>query len=247
MNARNTYLDALEDKLGLGKKWHANWLPGSTIEVGMVGSFDDGQFTQTADLEARGISLELGKDQDSGGNLSYASGGAVEFRAGVQGETDVKFAGLADGEAGVKVSFSRENAVAVSFLDIRGEGARDEKKLAEDMVAAFRKDRSIEIGECVVCRVLNADSGFALVSAESAAEVDMKAKAKIGSGPVDVGSLETTFDLKSQSKMSFAATMPSGAVAAYRILKLDDVGIFVLTPVVRSALVAEPPNYLATV
>jgi hypothetical protein len=246
MNARDTYFDALEDKLGLGRKWHANWLPGSAIEVGMVGSLDDGQFTHTANLKARGIDLEAEKDQQSGGDLSYASSGSVEFQAGVQGESEIDFAGLADGEAGVKVSFSRENAVAVSFLGTRGEGARDERKLAEDIVAAFRKDRSFEVGECVVCRVLHADSGFALVSAGSTAEVAMKANVKIGKGPIDIGSVKGALDLKSQSEMSFAATMPAGAIAAYRVLRLDDVGIFVLTPKVRAALVAEPPDYLAT-
>jgi hypothetical protein len=245
MSAKDVYLDGLEHKLELGKRWHATWLPDASVRVGMIGQPTDRQFNRTADLTTRGIQAGI-STEDGGSSIAYSTSDSVDFLVGVQGKSNVNFSGLADGEAGVKVAFHRGDAVAVSFVGLSTEQVDDEKQLAEAMVDAYGDNR-LETGDCVVSRVLSAKSGFALVAADAGAEVSLKASANLGSGSVDVGSLNAAMDLKHQSKMSLAVTMPNGARPAYRMLMLDERGVFVRRPIVVAAAVATEPEYLAVV
>jgi hypothetical protein len=217
-SAKDVYVNAIEGRLDLGEGWHAVWLPGARIEVGMVGRLVDDVFNVYGRLSDsdRGIHFDV-DSQPQHSHLSYATQGGVDIVAKAQGSTNAAFKHIAAADAGVKFAFKQEKAVAVAFHELVEKHVASYRQLERDVVAAADdREKRMEYGDIVITHVIHAASGVALMAERSGSEVELKADVNLGDGPIDVGKVGGKLSIVTEEAMVFAATMPDGVTVAYR-------------------------------
>jgi len=83
------------------------------MSLGDVGELSDRQFSRATHLEPLGIPFETVEDQ-ARDRLEHKTSGQVSIEATASGEPSTGFENIAEGEAGISVSFGRENAVLLA-------------------------------------------------------------------------------------------------------------------------------------
>jgi len=235
MSAKNLYIDAISDKLGLGGRWIANWPPGMPIALGAVGDIEGGGFVQRGHLADPDRAVPFAEDhvEDRPDGYDWATHGAVQVLAKAEGETSRAIPHVPKASAGIKIEFSRKNAVAIRFDEVTQKRVRSEKQLGKDLIAAWNDSNRMQIGDVVIVALLDTKGGIAATSASDSAQVQATLGADIGSGPIDLGKVKGELAITHESGTDFATTMPRGNVFAYRAVRLTRGGVFWLEVKIR--------------
>lgn len=107
------YAKEIRDRLHYG----ATWTPGTPLKLGQVGTFENGVFVPKSNLGALGIKrFELEADSKAT-SYTYSSSSGVSLNFKAKGASSQTFKSLAEAEAGVAISFTRENAVVFGVSD----------------------------------------------------------------------------------------------------------------------------------
>lgn len=91
------------------------WLPGLNVELGDIGVFEDGQWTQKSTLKDEGIPFRVREDDTPSEGLDLANGENWEVSGGVTG--DVKVPGGPSGHGVLKLSLSGSGSFVLRTSD----------------------------------------------------------------------------------------------------------------------------------
>src|SRR4051794_14329993 len=93
-------------------QYHAIWLPSTPLSLGVIGDLQDGVVVPIDNLkQALGINVEAEPlSMQSTESLMYQSQSGVTIQTKASGATTTLFKGIAEAEAGIAVSFSRQGA-----------------------------------------------------------------------------------------------------------------------------------------
>jgi hypothetical protein len=254
-SVHDEYVDVLRDRIGI-KSWIPNWRPGADIKLGAVGRIEDGEFTRAYSLKDRGISddvLKLAEPDTQPDDYDGASDNALSIDIKAAGETDQAFKGVAKASIGVKLSFSRESAVAMVYRGVLQHSFEDERTIGDAMVESWSGGPmpKMKIGDFAITQTMVAGWGFVFgsKSAKTSVLLEFAADAGIPKG-AKLGQLKGHFGIVNENDTSFRAYSPGGeegVVIGYRGLLLTQIGWFFLETVAEprttSFLVAE--NYAA--
>jgi hypothetical protein len=241
MSAHDDYVDVLRDQLGI-KSWIPAWRPGADIRLGAVGRIEDGEFVRAYDLEDRGLDRDLltpdepDKDPD---DYHGSSHNAVSVDIKASGKSDAAFQGVGKASIGVKLSFSRESAVAMVYRDVVEQRYTDERSIGDAMVESWSGGPlpKMKLGDFAITQIMVAGWGFVFGAKSSNTSVLMEfsANAKIPDG-ADLGQLKGRFAIVSEHETEFRAYSPGGrrgVVIGYRGLLLTQEGWFVVHTVAK--------------
>jgi hypothetical protein len=168
--------------------WPA-WLPGMWVKLGDCGTIDDFQFNRRTSLRSLGVEFEV-EDRGTPGNLVHQSVRGVTIQFQAQGESK-GIPGLAAGEAGVSIDFTRENTVVFAVRATRATAIADLDRLAVDLKA---KGRVFPPRYVVVTEVVAAGTATVLVARTSAGGFTLRAGADVPiAGIADLASAEARF------------------------------------------------------
>jgi hypothetical protein len=210
------YRRAVEDGIA-SEGWHPTWPVGTDIDVGTIGLISDGAFVYQGRIERRtGEKLELDLPAKSHRDtLEYATKGSVEFTAKVKGKTSRAVSHLLKAEAGVRLSFSTENALAISVGGLVEERVADVDDLEATMLR-LNKDGKLDIGNAVVTHCLVGSSGIVAMSASEDGEATIQTKVDVGSGRISVANIDGAMKWTHQHDLEFLAVASERIVIAYR-------------------------------
>jgi hypothetical protein len=245
-SAREIYIEAIEEKLDLGEWYNATWPIGADVEIGMVVAVDGDLIVRgrLSDPD-RGVAFTVDDSDQRPDSYQYASEGGVDVVAKAAGEDSGTFKWIGKASAGVKLTFTSENAVAIRATNVVRRGITNERQLARAIISAWHDGRRMDTGDVIITELLQTDSGFAAVSSARGAEIEVTAKADIGTGPISLGSLDGELHIAGQSKTQFAEDVPKGFAIAYRALEVDEVGLFRRHPAIFRRGILPERDYLA--
>ena len=195
------YTKIVVEQFGL----HASWLPGTLVEVGDIGEFHDGAFVRTSSLKAKRFSFKV--ESKPAPSMRFATQNGVEFLASAKGQTSQQLGAIGKLDAGLKIKFKTANALAL-VLD----PARDRRISDADAVAAWmetQRGKKLKEKQVVVTHVRSATAGVIAMAREAGAEVQLRADADLGKGPISIASVSGKFGLVSSTHTEFVS-IPSG-------------------------------------
>jgi hypothetical protein len=210
--ALDTYLKTVHEQFG----FHATWLPGTLVKLGDIGVLRDGAFVRTSSLAAKGFHVTI--ERRAAPAMRYASQGSVDFTASAKGRTDAAVGAIAKAQAGLKVSFSSARALVFVMDSASDESIADIESLESWMRTQL--DRKLTRDEIVITHLRRAKAGLIAMASSAGAEVQLKADAVLGQGPLDLADVGGKLALVSSKATEFVS-VPSGRIGAtplYRFL-----------------------------
>ncbi len=190
--------------------------PGALIEVGWIGKIDEGQFVRTSDLSEHGVRFQ--KRTVDMPAMRFASSGGVDFIASAKGKLSKAVSAIAEADAGLKIAFKREAAIAIVLDSVTETYIKNVDALSDWMLGDRR--RRLTDDHIVVTHVRRAKSGVVAMAQTAGAEVQLKTEASLGRGKISLGAVGGKFALVTSSATEFVSIPSgrSGLSAFYRAL-----------------------------
>jgi hypothetical protein len=175
--------------------------PDTAIEVGDVGSFDDGRFVRKASVKDRGLSFDI--DENPVNAYEYASSGKVSFGP------SAKIPNPMGGELlKAVVSFTKAKAVVVSFRGGVQQSVRDADAFSDGLMQLWYR-KELRTDRVVVWSVRRATSGTVLVSEDGGNQVEVMAdSALLGPAGITLAGLSVGVQFGAERKATWK--MPPG-------------------------------------
>jgi hypothetical protein len=208
------YTKELHDKFD----YWAAWLPGTRVQLGDCGTIDDLVFTPRASLANFDIDFDTVPDPDPMDILEHTSEGGVNVVFQVAGKNRV-IPELPVGEAGAKITFTRDSAVVFVCRDVYLHRIADEYHLCQtirDKVA--RREFPSEYR--VVTQLVEAGSATVLISSKSGADITLRAEAAAGYGPLDLASLAGQFSIVRSNNIWTRIVSTARLTPLFRIIEV---------------------------
>jgi hypothetical protein len=194
------------------KYWPA-WLPGTLVKLGDCGTIDAFQFNRRTSLKSLGVDFEP-EDRGTAGDLVHQSARGVTITFQAVGESRA-IAGLAEGEAGVGIEFSRENTIVFATKGARTTAIADVDKLAADLKA---KGKLFPPRYVVVTEVLAASSATVLVARTSSAGVTLRAGAAVPiAGIADLANADANFAITRNQNLATQIVTEESLTPLFRL------------------------------
>lgn len=247
MSQHDVYRNLFRDRIEI-KTWIPAWRPGVDLRLGMTGRVVHDEFVYEYDLGARGIEVPPADDVASEyANYEGTTEDGVDISVKAAGETNEAFHSVASADVGFKLTFSKKDAMAMVYRDIREHRITDQRMLAERMVESWNGGPwpKMQLGDLAVTALLVASYGFAFGSSSQSAEVVVRASADLGAPGASLGSIKGDIGVAWQKSTSFAALSPNGVVIGFRGLELRQEGLFFKKTVAKPVFEAvEEPGEL---
>lgn len=195
-------------------RYNAAWPPGIRVVLGDIGVIDDDVFMPLTSLGQFGTRLEL---SPAGNDMAfdYASAGSVEVGFKLAGAANPLLPNIPVDQAGLGISFTRENAMV-----FRAEGGvqqrfADETRLKAEIRSLMRAglwDRDWH----VVTDVVNARATAALVSRASEASVEVSVSADVSVGGLELLTADAGARIVASRSMQIAIIATNGLTPLFR-------------------------------
>lgn len=214
------YTTEIHDALG----YWATWLPGNPLELGQCGPIRHRVFDPQDSLANFKIEFETEKGGEPS-NIQYVSEGGVSYT--VQAAADnQRIPEIPQGKAGIKLRFSRDNAIVFVATQARHHRIAGTNRLAKTIY-----DR-ISVGEfppqyAVVTEVVVADSGTIVISSGSGAELAMSAEADLTAGLLDLASGGLGFSRVSSQDLRTEIIAKESLTPLFKLVGLKRNGRFI--------------------
>ncbi len=190
------------------------WLPIVRVAPGDVGRITDFQFTPLGNLGHFGVPFHL-EEGGAPSDIEYYSAGSVSIALKLAGEAPVPGSVLTQAEAGLRVTFGRENAVAFRCSGCTSARIPDQLSLGKQVLALHERGEWPE-DLVVVTEVISAGAATVLISSAVNASVDLRAGGRIGSGPVNLAAGDAGFQVVRASNMGMQVVAETGLTPLIR-------------------------------
>lgn len=229
MSQHDLYEEVFRGRFGI-KSWIPVWRPGADLRLGATGHITEGEFVREYDLKDRGVKLPSLVSADHGRDqYEFSTDGGVEVTSKLSGETNKAFKNLASADLGVRVDFTKDDAMAMIYREVHERRFQDDRAIAEEMVRSWNGGPwpKMQLGDIAITQLLVSGWGFAAGSSSRGSNVVIRASTSIGPAGKSVADLQGRLGIASQENTSFTALSESGELAiGYRGLELRQEGFF---------------------
>ena len=186
----------------------AMWLPSTVVHPGDVCDVKDDKIRVVSHLSEFGIEFEV-VDMAVETGFDYSSKGEVSVQFKVKGDAAPPGSELAVDEAGVSMSFGRTNAVVLQLANCTGQRLKSLHKVGQQVLDLHRDDAWPE-GYVVVNETVTAGASTIVISNAKEASMDLVAKGAVGSGPLQLASLDAGLETKRASSIGIQIVAKPG-------------------------------------
>ena len=172
----------------------ATWLPGTPLNLGDIGVLNKNEFVAISNLKELGIAFEVEEDTTKS-DLKYLSNQAVSITTKLAGTAPVLNSVLSEADAGFSVEFSRENAVLFKANGTLSPRIKNQIKLGEEIIERFKKGEW-DKNWVVITELIKADSSTIIISSSSNGKIELRAKANISAGNLDIANASLNLEPK---------------------------------------------------
>ncbi len=149
----------------------ATWLPADPIEIGDVGTLEDGRFRRTSSLKDFGIAFTASSSPSSQ-NLEYTS------TKGTKITTTAGAVATAVAKAQITIEFSREGAFVFHASGVRAHRLENRSEVGEKILDAYRNEKWRN--DWLLVEALHeAEHATVIVSEDSSAGLELVASADV--------------------------------------------------------------------
>lgn len=193
----------------------ANWLPSDPLDVGMIGTLEDGRFRQVAHLSDFGIRPDVSKP-GSGQPLKYRSTSGI----------DVAVDGGVGSDKGmistnVTIEFSAEGAFIFEALNVRQIQITDRFDVAAKIIECYENGKW-DADWFVIESLYLADSASILISQDQSARLVLAAESKFPILSTSLADPKLNLSIKSTRGRVFEAIAIEDLRPLYSCLRVRD-------------------------
>ncbi|MVN79315.1 hypothetical protein GO988_23530 [Hymenobacter sp. HMF4947] len=163
------YQQEMHNNLG----FFANWFPGDTLEIGDVGTLENGRFRRVTTLKSLGVESQVSMGHTTQ-NLQYTSTSGTTITASANASP---LSAVAKGE--IKIDFSREGAFVFNASGLTMHRLENRSQIAEEVLKIYAQDRW-EKDWLLIESLYEAKRTTVIVSEDSSAGLVLQASAEIG-------------------------------------------------------------------
>jgi hypothetical protein len=213
------YTAEIHAKLG----YWASWLPTTPIRLGDCGRIRDREFSPETTLERLGVSFEMGEESEPL-EIAYRSENAVDYKfqlaVGNQAIPEVP-----QGQAGVEISFSKENGVVFVVRDGRQRRIQDLDTLASDLESLIETG-GMRREYAVVTHVVDAASASVLISSGGSGKFVASAQADLKAGLIELANGKAGFSRLVARNIGTELLAREGLTPLYKLFGFKKSGWF---------------------
>ncbi len=196
----------------------ATWNPGTPMELGDIGIMKQKQFTKIGNVSDLGISFEIEEDHTPI-DLEFSSEGAVSISTKLSGTPTFTGSTLSDIDAGIHVTFSKENAILFKANDTRTPAIKNQIKLGKEIIELFKAGKW-DKNWVVITELVTADSATILISSSKEASIDVKVSGEIGMNELDIAEAELELEVKFSKDLSTKFIAKTGLTPLFKVSKI---------------------------
>jgi hypothetical protein len=194
MGLNTKYAKEIHDQFG----YLATWLPTANMQVGDVGTINDGIFDKKGNLKDLGITFSSQADPQMG-DVEYASTNAVSIEFKAAGDAPVSGGG-ATADASVGISFTRPDAVLFQASGCNTLTISNLPKVTDDILSKYRAG-DWPSDWVVVTDVVSSAATTVLISSGANAHIDLSAKGDLGTSKASLASADAKFAITKSSSI----------------------------------------------
>lgn len=210
MNMSRWYAREMKDNTN----YLPTWLPNVRVAPGDVGRITDFQFTPLGNLDQLGVPFHA-EDGNAPSDFEYYSAGSVSMMLKLAGEAPFTGSVLKQAEAGVTVTFGRENAIAFRCSDCTSARITDQLSLGKQVLTLHgRGEWPADL--VVVTEVVSAGSATVLISSAVDASVDLRAGGTVGAAQINLAAVDAGFQVVRTSNMGIQIVAETGLTPLIR-------------------------------
>ena len=169
------------------------WIPILAVRLGDVGRLTGNGYERVASLANFDIDFDV-RDDPSTGHLRYESKGAVMWQTKAAGEAPVEGSVLAQAEAGVLLSFGRENAVFFEASGCVTASIDNQVTLGGEILERYQK-QAWPKDHVVVTEVIRARHATVLISSSANAKAEFNVAANVSLADVSLTDVDAGIKL----------------------------------------------------
>jgi hypothetical protein len=200
-----------------GHGYWVTWHPSTRHRLGDVGTDDEGRFVGITSLAENQIA-SVTKPSDTKDDLTWRSESGVNVTLKVSGQSSPAFTGIADGQAGALVEFSRSNGILVAYRGLAESRLASQPALAEEMLRRYWLG-TWPLDWCVVSHLVTAHSGTILMASNGSSAVELAAQASTGSGAFTFADLAAGVRIARSTGLALEL-LGAGFTPFFRIVRL---------------------------
>jgi hypothetical protein len=212
MGLNTQYAREIHEQFG----YLATWLPTANIQVGDVGSIQDGIFEKSGSLKDHGISFSSHEDPQTG-DIEYASSDAVtiEVIAAGAGSATALAGSIVTAKASIAVSFRRANAVLFQASKCRTISISNLSVATSTILDQYRAGKWPK-DLVVVTEVVIADAATILISSGAGAHIKLSAKADLGASEAKLANADAGLTVDSSSAIGTHIIAQKGTTPLFK-------------------------------
>jgi len=215
MKTSKMYTNELKKQFG----YLATWLPGTPIALGDIGKMDDNVFTKISNLSDLGISFETQQD-DTPSDIEHNSQGAVSVSFKAAGSAAPPGSSLGEVDAGISVSFSKENAILFKANGTTSPSIKNQISLGQEILKRYDAgdwDKSW----VVVTEVVNANSATILISGSADSKIELKAKGSVEVVKIDIADADLGLETTTSKDLSTKILAEKSLTPLFKVSKVQ--------------------------
>ena len=192
----------------------ATWLPSTTLVPGDVCQMNDGMLRRIGALDDFNVSFET-EPGSTESTIEYKSAGAVSVTAKAAGSAALKGSGLGEPEAGLHISFAKENAILLMLTDCASSRIANVHSVGQQVLtqhaAGLWPDDYVVVTEAVAC-----GASTILVSSSTEASIDLSFSAAVETAGFSLATANAGLQSKTERNIGFRAVSAPGLTPLLR-------------------------------
>jgi hypothetical protein len=214
--AHAQYIGELQRAFG---NYRATWFPNVHLELGTVGTIDDGIFVPRSQLSSFGITFGTRRAPQPQEQFVYQSEGAVKTAFKAKGESNRLFQYIGDADAGIRVDFSRAHAVLFVLRGPYEDRIDDQFGLANQLLELPRSNFPREY--IIITHLVSAASGTILIAGSTESSVEIRASASIGN-LLDLANVDAGMSIAQMNGMHTQLLASASITPLFRAVRLRE-------------------------
>lgn len=178
--AQERYVDEMKDHFG----YYAAWQPGIPLQLGDIGILNGNLFTPISNLDKLDLPFTTRTDATTN-DLEYSSKGAVSITTKLSGTVSPQGSALAQGDVGIILDFSSENAVYFKAEQATSDLIDDSLTIGNKVLSLFSQGKW-DKNWVVITELVKAASATVVISSTSNSSLELKATANVQAADVDI-------------------------------------------------------------
>jgi hypothetical protein len=222
MSRSHSLAEAYTREIRTHLKRFATWEPGVPLRLGDYGELRGSLFDRVGNVADDRFRLTYATRTDETHDLvSYASRGDASIE--VDAATSADAGPLARASAGMRVAFSRENAVVLNAAGVTYQSVEDHAQFADDLLA-FWLDSTWNVRHVVITELVSSASTTVIIASEKSAAMSLVARGEVPR--IDLADARLRLAVSSQRGIGYQTVTEEGMTPLFGLSKVRPRGLF---------------------